>query len=102
LAVPDPNRFDGDLRVRRAGDSEWTVIPSAGAAAGRGMGVIDMARAIRRGEPHRASGEMALHVLEMMTAIERSASGTSFEAIESAFAVPAALDPDWDPRVRAA
>ena len=36
LAVPDPNRFDGDLRVRRAGDDDWTVIPAAGAAAGRG------------------------------------------------------------------
>jgi predicted dehydrogenase len=102
LAVPDPNRFDGDLRVRRARETEWTVIPSAGAAAGRGTGVVDMARAIRHGEPHRASGEMALHVLEMMTAIERSASGAGFEAIESVFDVPAELDEEWDPRVRAA
>ena len=101
LAVPDPNRFDGDLRVRRARETEWTVIPSAGAAAGRGTGVVDMARAIRRGEPHRASGEMALHVLEIMTAIERSASGTGFEAIESVFEMPAELDPEWDPHVRA-
>ena len=73
LAVPDPNQFDGDLRVRRADDDEWTVVASAGRAAGRGSGVVDMVRAIARGEPHRASGEMALHVLEMMTAIERSA-----------------------------
>ena len=101
LAVPDPNRFDGDLRVRRAREAEWTVIPSAGAAAGRGTGVVDMARAIRRGEPHRASGEMALHVLEIMTAIERSVSGAGFEAIESVFEMPAALDPEWDPYVRA-
>jgi predicted dehydrogenase len=101
LSVPDPNRFDGDLRVRRARETEWTVIPSAGAAAGRGAGVVDMARAIRRGEPHRASGEMALHVLEMMTAIERSASGTGFEAVESVFDVPAELDAEWDPHVRA-
>ncbi|MGA8465935.1 MAG: Gfo/Idh/MocA family oxidoreductase, partial [Trebonia sp.] len=101
LSVPDPNRFDGDLRVRRGRETEWTVIPSAGAAAGRGTGVVDMARAIRRGEPHRASGEMALHVLEMMTAIERSASGTGFEAVESVFDVPAELDAEWDPHVRA-
>jgi predicted dehydrogenase len=101
LSVPDPSRFDGDLRVRRACETEWTVIPSAGAAAGRGAGVVDMARAIRRGEPHRASGEMALHVLEMMTAIERSASGTGFEAVESVFDVPAELDAEWDPHVRA-
>jgi predicted dehydrogenase len=102
LAVPDPNRFDGDLRLLRAGETEWTVIPSAGAAAGRGTGVVDMARAIRRGEPHRASGEMALHVLEMMTAIERSAARSAVEAIESAFDIPAQLGQDWDPRVQAA
>jgi predicted dehydrogenase len=101
LAVPDPNQFDGDLRLRRAGDTEWTVIGSQGAAAGRGTGVVDMVRAIARGEPHRASGEMALHVLEMMTAIERSASTADFEPVESVFDVPDALAAEWDPYVRA-
>ena len=101
LAVPDPNRFDGDVRVRRAGDTEWTVIPAEGAAAGRGSGVVDMVRAIRSGAAHRASGEMALHVLEMMTAIERSARSAAFEPVESRFAVPAPLDPRWDPYVAA-
>jgi predicted dehydrogenase len=102
LALPDPNQFDGDLRLLRAGEREWTVIPSAGAAAGRGTGVVDMARAIRRGEPHRASGDMALHVLELMTAIERSAAGSGTEAVESVFDIPAQLGQDWDPRVREA
>jgi predicted dehydrogenase len=102
LALPDPNQFDGDLRVRRAGDDEWTVVASQGAAAGRGSGVVDMVRAITQGEPHRASGEMALHVLEMMTAIDRSASTSAFEPIESVFAVPDALPADWDPYVRGA
>jgi predicted dehydrogenase len=99
LAVPDPNQFDGDLRVRRAGDQEWTVIGSHGAAAGRGSGVVDMVRAIGRGEPHRASGEMAQHVLEMMTAIERSGSTADFEPVESVFDVPEALAEEWDPYV---
>jgi predicted dehydrogenase len=102
LAVPDPNRFDGDLRVRRAGDDEWTVIASKGAAAGRGSGIVDMVRAIRRGQPHRASGEMAQHVLELMTAIERSAATSDFEPVESVFEVPEALAEDWDPYVAAA
>jgi predicted dehydrogenase len=101
LAVPDPNRFDGDLRVRKAGDTDWTVIPSQGAAAGRGSGVVDMVRAIRGGAPHRASGEMALHVLEMMTAIERSAVSAEFEPVETRFPAPAPLDPRWDPYVTA-
>ena len=49
-----------------------------------------MVRAIRRGEPHRASGEMALHVLEMMTAIERSAVSAAFEPVETRFDAPGA------------
>jgi len=100
LAVPDPNRFDGDLRVRRAGEADWTVIPAVGATAGRGTGVADMARAIRAGTAHRASGELGLHVLETMVAIERSVADHSFEPVRSAFSLPAALDPGWDPKAR--
>jgi predicted dehydrogenase len=99
LAVPDPNGFGGDLRLRRAGDKDWTVIPSSGATAGRGMGVLDMVRGIRRGEPHRASAEIALHVLEMMVAIERSAAAASFEPVASSFDAPEPLEADWDPYV---
>ncbi len=97
LAVPDPNRFDGDLRVRRAGDADWTVVPATGAAAGRGSGVVDMVRAIRAGTPHRASGELALHVVELMAAIEASAASGAFTDVASTFDMPAALDPQWDP-----
>ena len=99
LAVPDPNRFDGDLKIRRAGDEDWTVIPSSGAAAGRGSGVIDMARAIAAGAPHRASGDMALHVLELMERISGSAETGGFETITSTFDTPAPLDREWDPYV---
>jgi len=102
LAMPDPNQFDGDLRVRRTGEQEWTVIESTGAAAGRGSGVVDMVRAIRTGQPHRASGEIAQHVLELMTAIDRSGETAVFEPVESGFDAPAALPEDWDPYVAAA
>jgi hypothetical protein len=77
------------------------VIPAEGAAAGRGSGVVDMVRAIRAGARHRASGEMALHVLEMMTAIERSALSAAFEPVDSRFEAPAPLDSRWDPYVAA-
>jgi predicted dehydrogenase len=102
LAIPDPNGFGGDLRIRRAGDHDWTLIPSTGAVAGRGMGVVDMARAIARGEPHRASGEMALHVLEMMAKIHLSAVTGQFEPVETSFAAPAPLSVEWDPCAPAA
>ena len=69
---------------------------------GAASGVADMVRAIRAGTAHRASGELALHVLEMMTAIERSADSGAFEPVETRFdmALPP-LDPQWDPYVTA-
>ena len=40
----------------------------------RSLGVADMAHAIRSGRPHRASGQLALHVLEAMEAFEKAAA----------------------------
>jgi predicted dehydrogenase len=100
LALSDPNTFDGDLRLLATGDDDWTAIPASGATAGRGLGVLDMARALRGGTSHRASGEIALHVLEIMEAIERSISAGTFEPVRTTFATPAALEAGWDPHAR--
>nr|WP_296075009.1 Gfo/Idh/MocA family oxidoreductase [uncultured Actinoplanes sp.] len=72
LAVPDPNHFDGDVRLFELGGGDWkTLDPSAGyAGAGRGIGLLDQLA----GPSPRASGAMALHVLEAMTALLRSAA----------------------------
>jgi predicted dehydrogenase len=71
LSVPDPNTFDGPVRIRRAGDSEWRDVPltHGNTENSRGIGVADMAEALRSGRPHRASGNLAYHVLEIMHAI---------------------------------
>ena len=97
LSLPDPNVFDGDIRVRATGRDEWETVPTAGAAAGRGLGVLDMARAIRAGTAHRASGELALHVLDTMEAVARSITGGTFERVGTTFDTPDALSADWDP-----
>ncbi|GAB2591314.1 Gfo/Idh/MocA family oxidoreductase [Streptomyces capparidis] len=97
LALPDPNRFDGAVRLRRAGAREWTAVEPQGPVGGRGLGVLDMARSLRAGVPHRASGELALHVLETMTAVERSASTGAFVPVPGGCAVPEPLPEDWDP-----
>ncbi len=97
LALPDPNRFGGELRVCPTGADEWEAVPATGVTAGRGLGVLDLARVLRHGGRLRASGELGLHVLETMEAIERSAAGHTFEAVRSAFERPAALAADWDP-----
>jgi predicted dehydrogenase len=100
LATPDPNGFGGEVRIRPLGGAEWTAIPAAGATAGRGIGVLDMARALRAGVPHRASGDLALHVLDTMEAIARSLAGSTFEPVRTAFPVPDVLPADWDPLAR--
>jgi hypothetical protein len=44
---------------------------------------------------------MALHVLEVMEAVERSTVSASFETVDSRFDTPAPLDEEWDPYVAA-
>lgn len=67
LRVPDPNGFDGPVYVRRAGDEEWQELPHAFPTGyGRAIGIADMAHAIRTGRPHRANGEQAFAVLDLM------------------------------------
>ncbi|MFE9769319.1 Gfo/Idh/MocA family protein [Streptomyces sp. NPDC005808] len=66
LSVPDPNNFDGPVEIHR-GDG-WETLPvSAGHPdAGRGTGLADLADALIAGRPHRASAELAAHVLDIM------------------------------------
>ncbi len=82
LAVPDPNTFGGPVQVRRAGQKEWNQIPLTHPHAenSRGLGVADMAAAIHAGRPHRAAGELAYHVLDLMHAFhDASKSGRHIE-----------------------
>jgi predicted dehydrogenase len=97
LLVPDPNNFNGHLRLRTAGSPEPRDLQATGTTVGRGIGVLDMARALRTGTAHRASGELALHVLDVMTAIATSARGTGFEGVPGWTEKLEALPEDWDP-----
>lgn len=70
IQVPDPNWFAGPVRVARP-RSEFEEVPVTlpyADANYRSLGVADMAHAILSGRPHRCSGELALHVLEVMEA----------------------------------
>ncbi|MEH6994523.1 Gfo/Idh/MocA family oxidoreductase [Neobacillus drentensis] len=74
MKVHDPNYFGGEISVRRHGASEWTEIPLSHGFSenSRGIGAADMAFAILNNRNHRASGELALHVLEIMHAIHEA------------------------------
>lgn len=70
LIVPDPNHFGGDVELLKKGGAFEQQPLTAPYADGnyRSIGVADLAHAIRSNRPHRASGSLALHVLEVMEA----------------------------------
>jgi predicted dehydrogenase len=85
LSLPDPNTYDGDVRLKRHADDEWQVLPPVRppfAAPGspdqlqRGPGVADLADALG-GAPQRAGAALACHVLDAIEAMKTSSeSGT--------------------------
>lgn len=93
LEAPDPNRFDGTVRLRRGATDRYEDLPPTHTIErGRGSGVADMALSIlRRGRPHRASGELGQHVLEVMESFEKSSLTGRHIKIETSCSRPAAL-----------
>jgi predicted dehydrogenase len=75
LSVPDPNTFGGPVQILRRGSREWEDVPlTHGYTANhRGIGAADMAVALRSGRPHRASGALVYHVLDLMHAFHDAA-----------------------------
>jgi predicted dehydrogenase len=88
LLVPDPNFFGGEPLLSER-DGDWMPLdisphpfgrPNRYTGSGahvadyRIVGVLDMAAAIRDNRSHRASGELATHVLEVLDAFDRSST----------------------------
>ena len=73
LYAPDPNTFGGPIRIARAdGSTEDLACTYGYTENSRGLGLADMAHALRAGRPHRASGGLARHVLEITLAVFES------------------------------
>lgn len=93
LIIPDPNYFSGTIEHATA-DRDWMEMPTEHPYADgnyRSIGVADMAHAIRSGRPHRASGELAFHVLEVMEAVQLSSDRGAHVVIETGPERPAML-----------
>ncbi len=93
LQVPDPNKFSGEIKVFRPENSQWQPfgLSHLYKENSRSIGVADLAHALRSGRAHRCSGELALHVLEVMLAFERSSQEGRTLPITSHCKQPAAL-----------
>ena len=101
LIAPDPNGFGGSIEIVRAAQADGAtvrtslVVPSG--AAGRGIGPLDMARALRTGGAHRASGRLALHILDALLATEESMARGGFVEVRSDFEPTLPVPADWNP-----
>jgi predicted dehydrogenase len=93
LSVGDPNGFGGPVHLRRANGSEWSPMPLSHiyTEQNRGIGVADMAYALRSGRPHRASGELAFHVLDIMDTLIESSAERRYLELQSTCERPAML-----------
>jgi predicted dehydrogenase len=95
--LPDPNTFAGSTLLYRLGATGPSELSGAGHQATRGTGVLELARAIQAGEPERASGELAFHVLDTMLAVEESIATRETVTVHSTAVIPPPLPADWDP-----
>ena len=93
LIVPDPNTFGGPIRLLRKEEKEYREMPLMFDYDdnSRGLGLADMAKALETGRDSRADYRQTYHVLEVMTAFERSSRKMAYEAIESVYEKRAAM-----------
>ncbi|GEM49725.1 Gfo/Idh/MocA family protein [Deinococcus cellulosilyticus] len=91
LVLPDPNSFGGVTKLWK--NREWTEIqPEHGFTQNsRGVGLSDLLYAHDEGRSHRASGDLAYHVLEAMHAILESSEKRAAVELGSAPERPEAL-----------
>lgn len=101
LFVPDPNFFGGDLEMAgddgeikpvKQSDHPFGQINQDGRANYRTSGLADMATAIMENRQHRCSMELALHAVDVMTAILKSGETGEFVAMTTSCERPEALD----------
>jgi predicted dehydrogenase len=90
LTIPDPNGFEPrETRLYVPEVHEWeAIVPTYPAEWARGVGLADMALAIAEGRAHRASGDLAYHVLEVMLAFEKAVTGGTYIELSSTVARP--------------
>lgn len=93
MQVPDPNGANGPIKVARRGLHDWTEYQRTHPyrEGTRGVGVADMAQAIRSGRPHRADERIAVHALEIMEAIHVASERGTHVDLTTSCERPAAM-----------
>ncbi len=98
LGVPDPNTLGGPVSLARAGSRDWEDVPLTHGHTDRvnmwGIGVVDMAYALLRNRPHRATGRQAYHVLDLMNGFLETSAQSVYYRPASSMERPAPLPTD--------
>jgi len=117
LMVPDPNTFGGPVLLLRPEDAAaeaaapkadpglarrgvpdfyrgWKEVPLLYdyAENSRGLGLADMAKAIRTGRDHRANYQQQRHVLELMTGFSKSCESGAYIPMQSKYTPTAPME----------
>ena len=79
-------------------ESSEPVTVHSVADAGRGTGVVELARAIRAGVPERASGAQAFHVVDIMESMLEAADTGQWVTVQSTVERAKSLPEGWNPR----
>ena len=114
IRPPDPNYFAGSVFLCKKdvsklkprewfevpAETDWVEIPADGSAEGRGMGALDMARALRSGGKPRAAADLAIHVLDVMESIGASAASRHTTPVSTTCTSADLLPVGWNPLQR--
>ena len=99
MRTPDQYRWADAERRPENVNAPWPVVPNSHpynsvshAENPRGIGLVDLVYALEEGRKPRASGEMALHSLEVMECILKSAHEHVFCEPTTTFEQPKPLD----------
>ena len=95
LSVPDPNTFGGPVRLYRQSTRNWEEVPLdiGFADNSRGLGLSDLVQAQLTGSTARANGDLANHVLEVMSITQAAGDLGAIQTLKTTCERPAPLDP---------
>lgn len=87
LQVPDPNGFGGEVRLLRPEIGQYREVPHCFKYSdnSRGLGLADMAKALRTGRDFRSNYKQTMHVLEILETFKLSSESGSFIELKSKY-----------------
>jgi len=98
LRVPDPNRFAGEVTFHPSNGESKQLLTPAGTEISRGIGVVEMARAIAGDQTPRANGDLALHVLNALVATLEAVRSKERVSLLTTMQPSSPLPANWDPQ----